>query len=103
MMFTLTQAHAWLPGSTLVGDGAIALERVHSDTRTLRRGDLFVAIRGERFDANDFLADAQGKGALAAIGHRGRIPAGMRAWRWTTASWRLASSPPHGARGSSCR
>jgi UDP-N-acetylmuramoyl-tripeptide--D-alanyl-D-alanine ligase len=77
MMFTLTQAHAWLPGSTLVGDGAIALERVHSDTRTLRRGDLFVAIRGERFDANDFLADAQGKGALAAIGHRGRIPAGF--------------------------
>ena len=77
MMFTLTQAHAWLPGSTLVGDGAIALERVHSDTRTLRRGDLFVAIRGERFDANDFLADAQGQGALAAIGHRGRIPAGF--------------------------
>ena len=77
MMFTLTQAHAWLPGSTLVGDGAIALERVHSDTRTLRRGDLFVAICGERFDANDFLADAQGKGALAAIGHRGRIPAGF--------------------------
>ncbi len=77
MMFTLTQAQAWLPGSTLVGDEAVALERVHSDTRTLRRGDLFVAIRGERFDANDFLADAQGQGALAAIAHRGRIPAGF--------------------------
>jgi UDP-N-acetylmuramoyl-tripeptide--D-alanyl-D-alanine ligase len=76
-MMVLTQAHAWLPGSTLVGDGSIALERVHSDTRTLQRGDLFVAIRGERFDANDFLADAQGQGALAAIAHRGRIPAGF--------------------------
>ena len=74
MMFTLREAASWIPGARLVGDGDIAVQRVHSDTRTLEAGDLFVAIRGERFDANDFIADAQGKGAVAALAHRGRIP-----------------------------
>ncbi len=76
-MFTLAQAQAWLPGSRLVGDGNTAIARVHSDTRTLQPGDLFVAIHGERFDANDFIADAHGQGAGAALAHRGRIPAGF--------------------------
>jgi UDP-N-acetylmuramoyl-tripeptide--D-alanyl-D-alanine ligase len=44
---TLAQAQALIPGSTLVGDGATAVGRVHSDTRTLQPGDLFVALRGE--------------------------------------------------------
>ena len=34
MMLTLAQAQALLPGSTLVGDGRVGFERVHSDTRT---------------------------------------------------------------------
>ena len=77
MMFTLLQALGWIPGATLVGDGAAAVQRVHSDTRTLESGDLFVAIRGERFDANDFIGQARSKGAVAALAHRGRIPAGF--------------------------
>jgi UDP-N-acetylmuramoyl-tripeptide--D-alanyl-D-alanine ligase len=77
MMFTLRQAVGWIPGARLVGDGNAAVQRVHSDTRTLQSGDLFVAIQGERFDANDFIADARGKGAAAALAHRGRIPAGF--------------------------
>ncbi len=76
-MFTLGQALPWIPGGKLSGDGGVAVERVHSDTRTLRPGDLFVALRGERFDANDFLAEAQAKGAAAAIAHRGRLPPGF--------------------------
>lgn len=75
-MFTLQQALAWLPGARLVGDGGVAPLRVHSDTRTLQAGDLFVALKGERFDANDFLARAQQQGAVACLAHRGRIPAG---------------------------
>jgi UDP-N-acetylmuramoyl-tripeptide--D-alanyl-D-alanine ligase len=76
-MFTLQEALPWLPGATLVGDGSVAPLRVHSDTRTLQPGDLFVALRGERFDANDFIAQAQGQGAVACLAHRGRIPAGF--------------------------
>ena len=74
---TLTEAQALLPGSTLVGDGATGFARVHSDTRTLRAGDLFVALRGERFDANDFLAQAKASGAVAALAERGLAEAGL--------------------------
>ena len=70
-MMTLGQAHALLPGSTLVGDPSLQLLRVHSDTRTLRAGDFFVALRGERFDGNDFLAQARASGAVAALAERG--------------------------------
>ena len=77
VMFTLGQAHAMLRGSTLRGDPATPVARVHSDTRTLQPGDLFVALKGERFDANDFIADAQSKGAAAVLAHRDRIPAGF--------------------------
>jgi UDP-N-acetylmuramoyl-tripeptide--D-alanyl-D-alanine ligase len=77
MMFTLRQALDWIAGATLVGDGDTTVQRVHSDSRTLEQGDLFVALRGERFDANDFIAQARSKGAVAALAHRGRIPAGF--------------------------
>ena len=76
-MMTLAQAHALLPGSVLVGDGALRFERVHSDTRSLRPGDLFVALRGERFDAHDFLGAACQAGAVAALAERGLAEAGL--------------------------
>jgi UDP-N-acetylmuramoyl-tripeptide--D-alanyl-D-alanine ligase len=76
-MMTLGQVHAMLPGSTLAGDGAIEMERVHSDTRTLRAGDLFVALKGERFDAHDMLGEARAKGAAAALAQRGLAEAGL--------------------------
>ncbi len=77
VMFTLQQALGWLDGARLVGDGATAITRVHTDTRSLQPGDLFVALQGERFDANDMLAEAAAKGAAAVLAHRGRIPAGI--------------------------
>ena len=68
-MLTLQQASQWLQDSRLVGDGATVLQRVHTDTRSIEPGDLFVALKGERFDANDFLAEAKAKGAIAALCH----------------------------------
>ena len=80
-MMTLAQAHALLPGSTLVGDAGLAaqtvIQRVHSDSRSLQSGDLFVALRGERFDANEFLAQARACGAVAALAERGLHEAGL--------------------------
>ncbi|TFY99118.1 UDP-N-acetylmuramoyl-tripeptide--D-alanyl-D-alanine ligase [Ramlibacter humi] len=75
-MCTLSQVAAWT-GGRLIGDGNVAIERVHTDTRTLQPGDLFAALRGERFDANDFLAEARAKGAVAALAHPGRLPGGL--------------------------
>jgi UDP-N-acetylmuramoyl-tripeptide--D-alanyl-D-alanine ligase len=40
---------------------------VETDTRRLGSGALFVALAGERFDGNDFVADAQAKGAAGAL------------------------------------
>ena len=40
---------------------------VSSDTRTLGRGDLFVALRGPRFNANEFVGAALAAGAAAAV------------------------------------
>jgi UDP-N-acetylmuramoyl-tripeptide--D-alanyl-D-alanine ligase len=76
-MMTLAQAHEMLPRSTLVGDGAIQILRVHTDTRSLRPGDLFVALKGERFDAHDFIAQAGSSGAVAAVAERGLEEAGI--------------------------
>jgi len=76
-MMTLAQVHAFVPGSRLVGDGATPIVRVHSDTRTLAAGDLFVALKGERFDANQFLAQAREAGAVAAVAHAGLQAAGL--------------------------
>ena len=68
MGMNLQQVFAWIesrePRARLVGDGATPLARVHTDTRTLQPGDLFVALRGERFDAHDFLAQARASGAV---------------------------------------
>lgn len=70
-MMTLQQVIAWLDQVVSVADGLdpaqVVIGRVHTDTRTIEPGDLFVALRGERFDANDFLQEAQQKGAVAAI------------------------------------
>lgn len=76
-MATLRELEALLPGSTRLGDGEVAITRVHSDTRTLQPGDLFVALRGERFDANDFLPQAKAAGAVAALAERGLAEAGL--------------------------
>jgi UDP-N-acetylmuramoyl-tripeptide--D-alanyl-D-alanine ligase len=101
-MMTLAQAHALLPGSTLVGDGSIAIARVHSDTRTLRAGDLFVALRGERFDGHDYLAQAQAAGAVAALAERGLgadrpsllVPDSLAALQQLAAAWRAQFTLP---------
>lgn len=47
---------------------------VSTDTRSLVAGDLFVALRGERFDAHAFLDEARARGAAAAVVRRGTPP-----------------------------
>ena len=47
---------------------------VATDTRTLQPGALFVALKGERFDAHDHLAAAAERGAAAAVVRSGTAP-----------------------------
>jgi UDP-N-acetylmuramoyl-tripeptide--D-alanyl-D-alanine ligase len=44
-----------------------AFTGVSTDTRTLKPGELFVALRGPRFNANDFIAAAESAGAAGAV------------------------------------
>lgn len=66
-----------LPGARAVGNWPDAVLRVHTDTRSLQAGDLFVALRGERFDAHSFLPQARAHGAVAALAEQGLQQAGL--------------------------
>jgi len=58
-------------GGSVIG-AAVPFSRVTTDTRGLVPGDLFVALKGERFDGHDFVAYALGRGAVAALVERSR-------------------------------
>ena len=49
--------------------GPTALTRIATDTRSVGAGDCFVALKGEKFDAHAFLADAVARGAAAVVVH----------------------------------
>lgn len=66
-----------LPGARVVGSLPHDMRRVHTDTRSLQTGDLFVALRGERFDAHAFLPQAKAQGAVAALAESGLAEAGL--------------------------
>jgi len=46
---------------------AILPEKISIDSRTLRKGDLFLALKGPRFDGHNFLKDCWKKGGSGAI------------------------------------
>jgi UDP-N-acetylmuramoyl-tripeptide--D-alanyl-D-alanine ligase len=64
-MITLTAAE----GAAALGLETLpfSVQGVSIDSRSLRSGDLFVAIKGERFDGHDFVAQALDKGACGAV------------------------------------
>jgi UDP-N-acetylmuramoyl-tripeptide--D-alanyl-D-alanine ligase len=69
---------------------------VSIDTRTLRRGELFVAIAGPRFDGHDFLADAAARGALAVMVEKDVIvPPGLEIIRVKDTTRALADLARH--------
>ncbi|MEO8561988.1 MAG: UDP-N-acetylmuramoyl-tripeptide--D-alanyl-D-alanine ligase [bacterium] len=57
--------------------GPTELTRVATDTRGIGAGDLFVALKGEKFDAHDYLSDAVAKGAAALVVHDAPRAAGL--------------------------
>ena len=70
-MMRLADVHALVGQGQLVGDGQLLIRRVHSDSRSIAPGDLFVALRGEHFDGHAFLAQARHAGAVAALAESG--------------------------------
>ena len=64
-MSTLAAAAEFMNG-TLHGSDQ-EFDGVSTDTRTLRRGELFVALQGPNFDGRDYVAQACDKGAAGAV------------------------------------
>jgi UDP-N-acetylmuramoyl-tripeptide--D-alanyl-D-alanine ligase len=68
---TLGQAATVLGGELRGSD--VQFSDVCTDSRTLKSGDLFVALRGERYDGHDFVAKAAAAGAVAALIDRAHV------------------------------
>ena len=43
------------------------IKKISTDTRTIKQGSLFIAIKGKNFNGNDYVQDAFKKGALLAL------------------------------------
>src|SRR6266581_2446494 len=69
---------AQLAGASLSsGDGTIVIDKVSTDSRTIKPGELFVALRGENFEGHDFVeasAKAGATGALVDFNWAGSVP-----------------------------
>ena len=48
----------------------VEFNRVSTDTRSIKPGDLYVALQGERFDGHDYIEEAKKAGAIAAVVHK---------------------------------
>ena len=67
----LAQVAAVVDGQLVdVDDGSVEIVGVHSDTRAVRPGSLFVALEGTRVDGHDYAGEAVASGAAAVLGTR---------------------------------
>ena len=64
---TLSEIAAACGGRLHAGDPAGVFTRVTTDSRAVLRGDLFVGLRGERFDGDAYAAEAVRDGAVGVV------------------------------------
>ncbi|HYD80862.1 MAG TPA: UDP-N-acetylmuramoyl-tripeptide--D-alanyl-D-alanine ligase [Paucimonas sp.] len=81
MKSSLAQLLPWISNAAMLnvaGDAAHGeFSGVSTDSRSVSKGNLFIALRGERFDAHDFLDDVLAQGAAAVVAER--VPEGFAA------------------------
>ena len=65
--FTLGEITLAVDGELMQGDKNKTVSSVSIDTRTLKKGDLFFALRGTKYDAHEFLEQAVEKGASGLV------------------------------------
>lgn len=70
MIGSLKEIKEWLGIPARLGDEGLKVAAVSTDTRTIGPGSLFVALKGETFDGDDYVESALEKGAIAAITHK---------------------------------
>ncbi|MBU1853288.1 MAG: UDP-N-acetylmuramoyl-tripeptide--D-alanyl-D-alanine ligase, partial [Candidatus Omnitrophica bacterium] len=72
-MFTVKDILISTKSKLLSGNEEDILTGVSTDTRRLKSGELFLAIKGERFDGHNFVLDAVSKGAGGVLVQQGCI------------------------------
>jgi UDP-N-acetylmuramoyl-tripeptide--D-alanyl-D-alanine ligase len=73
MQSTLAALQPYIAGAVVGADAQF--DGICTDSRKVMPGSLFVALRGERFDAHDFIADVAARGAAAIMAET--VPAGL--------------------------
>lgn len=58
---------AWC-GGCLSGDGEVTVSAVTKDSRDVPENAMYIALKGERFDGNEFIGAVYEKGAAVAVG-----------------------------------
>jgi len=62
-MFTLREILKVIKGSRVAGRGSRVVKGISTDTRTIKPGELFIPLVGEKFDGRKFIPEALRKGA----------------------------------------
>jgi UDP-N-acetylmuramoyl-tripeptide--D-alanyl-D-alanine ligase len=73
----LSQIAQFAGASLSSGDGSVMIDKLSTDSRTLKPGELFVALRGENFDGHNFVqaaAKTSAAGAIVESNWRGKVP-----------------------------
>jgi UDP-N-acetylmuramoyl-tripeptide--D-alanyl-D-alanine ligase len=100
-MITLGELARVIEGAATDSPGT-RIESVSTDSRTLKAGALFVALRGPRFDGHEYAAQARQRGAAALMVEHAvpvdcpqlRVPDARRALGRAAAHWRSGFSLP---------
>src|ERR1700733_4121704 len=61
----------------LAGSPEATVNRICTDSRQAQSGDLFFALKGDRFDGHDFLTEVADKGVAAVVAERKRVSPGL--------------------------
>jgi len=72
-MFTVKDVLGAVKGKLLSGNQEEIMTGLSTDTRRIKKGELFVAIKGEKFDGHSFILDAVSKGAGGILVQDGGI------------------------------
>lgn len=64
---SLFQIAEWVDGALIQGMPAATVDKVSTDSRKVGEGDLFLALKGERFDGHKFVGDVAASGAGAML------------------------------------
>lgn len=83
MKFTVQEIVEATEGVLLQGDSKKILTSISTDSRTLKKGDLFVCLSGPRFDGHQFIDEVLQRGALGIL---------LKKERWEAARWEKASA-----------